>query len=56
MKKIISLILLMLYIFGVIAGIGYLVYYKEWHVAIGVLAVSVMALPTAKKIFKYIQD
>lgn len=48
----ISFIILALYILGSIGGFGYAVYSGAYLISIAVLALAVMAWPTAKKCFK----
>lgn len=48
-KEIISFIILVLYILGSIGGFGYAVYSGAYLISIAVLALAVMAWPTAKK-------
>ena len=49
LKGIISMFLLMLYAMGSIGGFGYAVYSGAYLISIAVLALAVMAWPTAKK-------
>ena len=51
-KEIISFIILALYILGSIGGFGYSIYSEAYLISIAVLALAVMAWPTAKKCFK----
>ena len=44
--------ILALYILGAIGGFGYAVYSGAYLIAVAVVALSVMALPTAWKCFK----
>ena len=48
-NQIISFIILALYILGAIGGFGYAIYSGAYLISIGVLALAVMAWPTAKK-------
>ena len=52
-NQIISFIILALYILGAIGGFGYAIYSGAYLISIGVLALAVMAWPTAKK---FIED
>lgn len=52
MKGIIYFIILALYILGSIGGFGYAIYSEAYLISIAVLALAVMAWPTAKKCFK----
>lgn len=54
MKKFIYMVMLVLYLLGMINGIGYCIYLKEWPTLIGVVVLAVMAFPTAKKYFEYL--
>lgn len=51
-KEIISFIILALYILGAIGGFGYAVYSGAYLIAVAVIALSVMAWPTAWKCIK----
>lgn len=51
-KEIISFIILALYILGAIGGFGYAVYSDAKLIAVAVLALAVMAWPTAWKCIK----
>ena len=53
-KKLFYFVALFLYLIGTINGIGYSIYSGEWVTAIGVAVLSVMAFPTAKKMFNYL--
>ena len=53
-KKLFYLAALLLYLIGTINGIGYSIYIGEWVTAIGVVVLSVMSFPTAKKLFNYL--
>ena len=53
-KKLFYGLMLLLYVIGVINGIGYSIYIKEYVTAIGVLALAFMAFPTAKNYFDYL--
>lgn len=48
-NQIISFIILALYILGAIGGFGYAIYSGAYLISIAVLALAVMAWPTAKK-------
>lgn len=48
-NQIISFIILALYILGTIGGFGYAIYSGAYLISIAVLALAVMAWPTAKK-------
>lgn len=50
-KEIISFITLALYVLGSIGGFGYAVYSEAYLIGGAVIALSVMAWPTAKKCF-----
>lgn len=47
-------LMLMLYMLGTINGIGYSLYIGEWPTAIGVVALAIMAFPTAKKYYQHL--
>lgn len=47
MKKIGIFFILALYVLGVIGGIGYALYNSAYLIALGVIVVAAMALPTA---------
>lgn len=51
-KEIISFIILALYILGSIGGFGYAVYSDAYLIAVAVVALAVMAWPTAWKCIK----
>ena len=51
-KEIFSFLILALYILGAIGGFGYACYSGAYLIAVAVVALSVMALPTAWKCFK----
>ena len=52
MKKILSLLGLMAYLIGTVAGFGYTLYIKEPVTAICVALLGVMAFPTAMKFWQ----
>lgn len=52
MKKFIYFFALFAYAVGVIGGIGYACYCKEWFVAACVAVLGVMAFPKAKEFVK----
>lgn len=52
-KKIISFIILAMYILGSIGGFGYACYSGAYLISVAVVALAVMAWPTA---WKYIKD
>ena len=56
MKKILSFILLCLYVLGVVGGIGYTIYFGVWYVAIGIAALGYMAFPKAKECFENLTE
>ncbi len=47
-------LMLLLYLLGTINGIGYSIYIGEWPTAIGVVALAIMAFPTAKKYYQHL--
>ena len=51
-KGFINTFVLMLYAMGSIGGFGYAIYSEAYLISIAVLALAVMAWPTAKKCFK----
>lgn len=51
-KKIISFIILVFYALGSIGGFGYACYSGAYLIAVSVIALAVMAFPTAKKAFQ----
>lgn len=53
-KNLIYGLLLLLYALGTINGIGYSIYIGEWPTAIGVVALAIMAFPTAKKYYQHL--
>jgi len=48
----VSVLLLFAYVVGAIGGCGYVIYSKAWFVAICVLVLAVMALPTVIALVK----
>lgn len=56
MKEFIAFLLLCLYVLGTIGGIGYLLYYGEYHVAIGVAGTGYLAWPKAKELFDFLRS
>ena len=56
MKKIALLTGLFLYLIGAVNGIGYSCYIHEYPTSIGVLVLSVMAWPTAKKWYNELME
>ena len=52
MEKMVSVLLLFAYVVGAIGGCGYVIYSKAWFVAICVLVLAVMALPTVVALVK----
>lgn len=50
-KELLSFMLIVLYALGSIGGFGYACYCNAYLIAVAVLALSVMAWPTAKKCF-----
>lgn len=55
MKKIISFIMICLYVLGVIGGIGSAVYAGAYPVAAGVVALAAMAWPKFVSYFNYLK-
>ncbi len=53
-KNLIYGLMLLLYLLGTINGIGYSIYIGEWPTAIGVVALAIMAFPTAKKYYQHL--
>ena len=51
-KEIISFLILALYILGAIGGFGYAMYSDAKLIAVAVVALAVMAWPTARQCFK----
>lgn len=56
MKKIYCFVMLLLYILGVIGGIGYTIYYGEYHIAVGIAATGFLAFTKAKEMFDYLKS
>lgn len=56
MKKVFCFIMLFLYVLGVIGGIGYTIYYGEYHIAVGVASLGYMAFGKAKEYFDYLKS
>jgi hypothetical protein len=56
MKKYLYSIMLFLYALGTVNGIGYSLWIGEWVTAIGVAVLAVMAFPTARNYWKYINS
>ena len=54
MKKIFCFVMIILYILGVIGGIGYTIYCGAWPIAVGIAALGYMAFPELKKYFNYL--
>ena len=52
LKGLLQFITLALYVLGAIGGFGYACYSGAYLIAVAVLALAVMAFPTAKRIFK----
>lgn len=52
LKGLLQFITLALYVLGAIGGFGYACYSGAYLIAAAVLALAVMAFPTAKRIFK----
>ena len=55
-KEFLSLIILALYILGAVGGLGYAFYCEAYLIGIAVIALAVMALPTAKKHIDILMD
>ena len=56
MKKLISGLLLFLYFVGVVGSIGYLWYYGEYHIIIGVVATAYLAYFKARDYWYILND
>ena len=56
MKKVGIFFLLCLYVLGVFGGIGYALYEDSYPIALGIAVLAFMALPTAKKWWKILED
>lgn len=56
MKNILYLLLLFMCIVGVIGSFGYMIYYKQYPIAICQIAVAYALYPTIKDIFKKLVD
>lgn len=52
MEKMVSVLLLFAYLVGAIGGCGYALYSRAWFVAVCVLILAVMALPTVIALVK----
>ena len=48
-QQIISFIILALYILGTVGGFGYAIYCGAYLISIAIVALAIMALPTARK-------
>ena len=55
-KQFLSFIGICAYVMGTIGGFGFSVYGGSWPVAIAVLILAVMAFPTAKQLWKNLND
>ena len=49
LKKVLSFVLLFLWVMGIVGGIGYSIYGGAWPVAIGVAVLAYAAWPELKK-------
>ena len=52
MEKMVSVFLLFAYLVGAIGGCGYALYSRAWFVAVCILVLAVMALPTVVALVK----
>lgn len=56
MKMVLAWAVICLYLLGSIGGFGYALYNRAWLIAVGVLAVAVLAFPTVRKLFSEAQS
>ena len=54
MKQLFSFLVLCMYAMGTIGGIGYAAYCKAYLIAVAVLVLALMAVPTARNYYKYL--
>lgn len=55
-KKILSLILLFVYAMGAIGGTGYAIYSGAYLIAVAVVVLAAMAIPTVVECWKELND
>ena len=53
-KKVLSFVLLFLWVMGIVGGIGCSIYCGAWPVVVGVAVLAFMGWPTAVNYFKYL--
>lgn len=56
MEKIYVFFVLCLYVLGTIGGVGYTIYCGGYPIALGVVALAVMAYPKAKEFLQKLND
>lgn len=56
MKKLLSFVVICLWVLGTIGGIGYAIYGGSYPVAAGVAMLAILAWPTVKKHFDYLKS
>ena len=56
MKQFFYFIMICLYILGTIGGIGWVLYSQGYVIAVGVVAVAVMAWPKVKEYYKNLTE
>ena len=56
MKKVLYLILLFVIIVGIVGGLGYLIYYKAYPIAVFQFVADCFMYPTIKDIVKKLQN
>ena len=52
LRLILDFVLLCMGVLGLLGGIGYLVFYHRWAIAVGVLVLGLLAAPQAVKMYK----
>ena len=56
MNKLLAFAILCLYVLGTIGGLGYLLWLHKWAIAVGVLALAVLAWPKFLDAFKQLAE
>ena len=56
MKNLVSSVVICLWILGTIGGVGYAIYGGSWPCAVGVAVNAILALPTVKKHWDYLNS
>lgn len=55
-KKVLYFFVCLLWLLGLVGGVGYTIYYGQYPVAIGVAALGYMAFGKAKEYFDYLRS